>query len=174
MKKKIVAFFMAFILTVIPMISLAADYSTMTIDELFSEINQIRAELQIREFNDEMIICDSDGMKITIDGKPEVEESYDGSYKLSLHYIAVNTGNKAVGFSFDKICINGWEIICLEMPSLDAGKKMKGTLEVYSVDEMADIKSADEIEDIEIYGYTYDSLTYGTLTDHIRMKVVMK
>ena len=103
-----------------------------------------------------------------------VEKIYDGSYKLVIKYIAVNTGEKAVSLSVDELCVNGWEVSCLEIISLDAGKKAKGEIEVDSIDEKAEVTTADEIEDIEFYGYTFDANTFNNLTENIRMKVVFK
>lgn len=168
---KFTAALLVLCLLLFPALSYASDYSAMSDDELFLAINQMRSELELRNHNSEMIISQNGGITVYYD-KATIEKSYDGTYTLTISVIAVNSGDKPEMIYFDKVCINGWEVITMDGINLDAGNKTKSKIIVYQIDEKAEIKTIDEIEDIEVF--SYDPNDYNSFVNKIAMRIVLK
>lgn len=169
--KKAIIMMIVLCLWFVPISSFATDLSAMSEDELLLSINQIRDELEARNHNSEMIICQYNGLTIYYD-KAEVEKSYDGTYTLTIHTTSINSGDESVLIGFSKISINGWEVSTFDAISVDAGNKAKQTITVYEIDERAEIKSVDEIEEIVVY--SFDPNEYDTLTNNMKKMIILK
>ena len=173
MKKTVVSLLLVFVLAVIPMISMATDYSSMSEEQLYEQLNMIRTALENKKHEGDQIISQADGITIYF-SSAEVSESYDGSKKLTIKVTGISTADKATGIIIDKISINGWEINALDSMDLEAGKKAKKEFEFYEVDEKAEIKALEDIEEIEFYAHSYDPNSYATLTPDLHFIVRMK
>lgn len=170
--RKIVCFILAMILCV-PVCAFAEDYSSLTVEELYTMIDQAKAELLKRELveAEKAVIVDADGISLILTGERELTASYDGTMKLTLDVMVVNSSDKNVGVSIDEIYINGWEESALASFSLAAGKKAKEKIEMYHVDVDADLKAIEELETIEFHCHTYDADSYHSLTKGIVITV---
>lgn len=171
--KKIILIILTLALILTPILSFATDYTVLTDDDLLNELNQIRAELLKRTINPDKILCESDGVTISLRGEIEEKDSYRGK-SLVLNYTAVNNSEKQMGLIVKEICVNGWEIALMDSITLDAGKKTMGNFEISDIYSKVDFTSLEEIEDIEFYYYTFDAVTYYTITDNLRTKLVLK
>ena len=75
---------------------------------------------------------------------------------------------------FEKLSINGWEFTSVNGADLEPGHKAKKKISVSSIDTKAEIKSVDEIQDMEFFGYTYDPETHGRITDDIHTRLIRR
>ena len=170
--KKIISLLLALVVLLTPIISLAADYTAMTNEELLSELNNIRVELLKRELNPENIILESDGLIIYLNGELQEEKRYDGKSVLLVNIIVVNNSDKQLHGSIDKISVNGWEIENYNSIIVDAGKKAKETFKFPGIYEDTDITSLSDINEIEFYGATTNPETYMFITNGLRKTIL--
>lgn len=168
MLKKIVCLLIAVMLC-LPVYACAEYYSSLSTEDLYTMIDQAKAELLKRELieAEKAVIIDADGISITLTGDISLTTSYDGSMKLSLGILVINSSDMEIGVSVDELYVNGWEESTLCTFSLAPGKKAKNVLEMYHVDEDADLTSLDELETIEFHCHTYDPDSYRTLSNDI-------
>lgn len=173
--RKFLSLFLAFAIVLTPVFSLAADYTSLSDDDLLNELDQIRAEIAKRTINPDKILCDSDGLTISLkDDAFETKETSVFGTTLYINCIAVNNSNETIGVIIEKIALNGWECEVHDTTTLDAGKKSMVTFDIMDILSKVDFTSVSEIEDIEFYYKTYSPVTYKTITDNLRKKVVLK
>ena len=173
MKKAIISFLLILSLLIVPFATLADDYSSKTDEELLDILNHVRGELTAREYNKEMIISQADNITVYLN-KLEIEESYDDTLKLEISVTAINSGDKSEAVNFDGVVINGWEVPALDYISLEAGIKTKTTITVFEVNDKAEIKSVEEIQDLQFYSHSYDPETCNNRIERIRKTILMK
>lgn len=156
-----------------PIYAFAEDYSSMSTEDLYIMIDQAKTELLKRELieAEKAVIVDADGISLILTGDVSIQQSYDGSMTLILGILVANSSDKDVGVSVEEIYVNGWEESTLTTFSLAPGKKSKGEIEMYHVDEDANLKAIEELETIEFHCDTFDPNTYQTITDDIVITV---
>lgn len=149
------------------------DWTGMTAEEIQTEINRARAEIVTRDIKTDekgTVILDTDGITVSITSA-EVLQNYDGTYRLLLKYTAANTLSTPIGFTVDKVYLNGWEICGLVTATLEGGMKARKEDSFYSVDVDADVSSYEDIEDLKFIMHTYDPDTYHRKTEDIECTV---
>lgn len=174
--RKFISFLFSLIIALTPLFSLAADYTSLSDEELLSSLDQIRAELEKRTFNSDRIICDSekDGIIMALHKDALSTDEFDGS-RLYIKCIVVNNGDKQIGVQVDKVAINGWECeTTFSYIEIDPSKKAIITVEVRDFTSLTDCSSIEDIEDMEFYCYTYNPNSGWKITDNLRKKVVLK
>ena len=161
--------FIALLLTLLLLTTtaFATDWAAMSTEDILSEIDQARAELAIRDLADQFVLYDSDGLTVTLTGTPTLKYG-----TLSFPVTGVNSSDKAITLTVDTVYINGWQVTSLGYVSLDAGKKIRTTIDVYSVKEDADLTDISQLEDVEFHMHTYDPTTYADITKDITRQVV--
>lgn len=166
--KKTAVLLLAISLLLFPIISFA-DYASMSDDQLYNELNLIRAELVKRseEKEGKIVLAEADGIVVTLKGQPEWKESYSGQCSIVLNVTVANTGTQAVGIRTDDSYLNGWQINSDFYSKLDAGMKAKETITLNKVTEDTDLESIDDLEDIRLVFLTFKAENYHTLTDNI-------
>ena len=168
--KKTLALLLSLIMlvSIIP-VAAFADYASMTDDALMAELNQIRAEIVRRAETKEgkQVLAEVDGLTVTLKGEPEWNKSYDGTHYITLTVTVVNTSDKAMAIRTDDCYLNGWKVSASFNSQLDAGMKTKDTIDIYSVDEDADLESLEDLEDIRFTFLTFDPSTFRTQTKDI-------
>ena len=172
--KRPLAMFLFLINLLMPILALATDYASMSNDDLLIELKKIRAEIDTREFNQDKIICDCDGMVITLAGEIEESTRYDGTPIWTFPIIAVNNSDIKLYVVLDKVAINGWEIDTNNYLDIGPGNKAKEVFEVRDVYEKTDITSIADIEVIEFVFHTTNSATSRYITKDTRKTIVFK
>lgn len=173
--RKVFSVILVLIISLVPVLSIAADYTALSDEELLNELNQIRAEITKRTLNSDKVVIDSDGVIVSLrENGIELIEEFDKTFSLVFNGVSVNNSDVAIAVSVDKIAINGWECNVMSSFSLDPGKKAMKKFGVKDIFSKVDFSSIEEIEDIEFYYHTYDPETYKTITDNLRKKVVVK
>ena len=168
--RKFTAIMLALLLsTAFATTAFAADWSSMSTEEILAEIDQARAELTARDLADpeNFVLVDADGMTITITGAPEIEYGI-----LTIPATAVSSSDKEVGVIIEEAYINGWQVPVATAYTLEPGKKAKIKIEIYGIEETAEITDVSQLEDIEFHMYTFDPTTYDTITDGLPATVV--
>lgn len=166
--KKTLSILLALTLLVLPFVAFA-DYAKMSDDELYAELNLIRAELTKRaaEKEGKQVLAEADGITVTYKGDPTWKENYDGTHLIVLNVTVVNDSKNAVGIRQDDSYVNGWKISCSFQTSLEPGMKTKDTIVFYKVDEDGDLESLEDLEDIKITFLTFDANSFKTKTKNI-------
>ncbi len=166
--KRIISLLAALIMMLTPIFAFA-DYSSMSDDDLYKELNLIRAELVKREETKEgkIILAEADGITVTLKGEPEWKENSKGVCSIILNVTVVNTADESRGIREDDCYLNGWKISCGFQTTLDAGMKTKETITLYKVNEDADLEALEDLEDIKIVFLTYKGEGFKTLTKDI-------
>lgn len=175
MKKMLCVLFV--LILALPVVAMAEiNWQGMSVEEIQAEINKARAEILTREVKSDekgTVILDADGVVVSIT-KVEIKESYDGTHYLKISFTVVNNSNESVGFSTDKVYLNGWEISGSISASLDAGMKARKEDSFYEVDIDADVSSYEDLEELKLIMLTYDANTYMTKTNDIECTVYFK
>ena len=174
MKKRLLTILLAFAVSVMPAFAQATDYASMSNDDLLNELKMLRSEMDIREFNPEKIICDCDGMVITLAGEIEEGTRYDGTPIWTFPIIAVNNSDIKLYVVLDKVAINGWEVDTNNYLDIGPGNKAKEVFEVRDIYEKTDITSIADIEVIEFVFHTTNSATSRYITKDTRKTIVFK
>lgn len=163
--------FVCFLILMLPVLALAdIDWSSMTVEEIQNTIDSGRAEILTREIKTDekgTVILDADGIVVSV-SSVTVETSYDGSTYLNMKYTVANNSTENMGFSSDKVYLNGWEVSSFLFSSLDAGKKSREESAVYHIDDSADVTSYEDLEELEITCYTFNADNYQQKTKDIK------
>lgn len=145
--KKIIALVLSALLLLVPFTTAFAaeiDLSGMSAEELNALIIQARSKLMELQFyqDTDQPIYDDNGVKVTI-------RDWELDNKTFLLNIVVeNNTNESIAVFFRDTSLNGWMIGEAGSQDIDAGKKKKVTCTYFNVDEKAEVKSSDELEDI--------------------------
>ena len=163
MKKKVLAMAAAFALLCTPCLADDLDYASMSDEELHAVVDGARNELASRELTmaGDTVLFDQDGFKVYLTGNNEISEY---SPFLRLEAIAINDTDKTVDFRISEASVNGWDVYCGGI-EVNAGKKKKDGLGIDL--SSTDVKTMEDIEEIELKMYLYDSDAYERLTDEI-------
>lgn len=168
----------AFLLIIVSLFSvaLADDYSSMTYNELKTELDKILLEITKKNINTDRLLCDSDGFKVYITGDIQFDyDDYNKSKKvLVIPITAFNESNQALNLWIDTLSFNGWEVdfpLCLI--SLDANKKCKDTIIVEDFLDKTDIVAIFQIKEIEAY-YRVNDNDYNEVNKNCRTTVILE
>ena len=178
MKRFLVAF-LALVLTFICISSfaLAADYSSMTEDELKREYDAIRNELTIKGLiaENKTAIIDNEVIKIYINGDIVVKYPYKGSDELCLYIpvVIVNNTKYNIGITCENSSINGWTAFCMfDTYHLPAGKKAMTDFKFYI--NNTDIAEASDFSDAEFCFEIYDNDTRDNIYNSEQITIYAK
>jgi hypothetical protein len=123
----------------------AADYQSMTDEELVAEANAIRNEQVKRKAAEEEkpVVFDQDGVQVYLTGNYKMT-----STNLKIEAVVVNETDRTLDVlaANNRIAINGWECFSLGIPNTGPGKKQKGEFNITF--GQSDISKYEEIEDI--------------------------
>ncbi len=158
--KKITLVFLSLLLIAMPVFAFANDYSSMSKEELKTELDKIMLEISKQNTNTDKVLCDKEGFKVYITGDIEISTNlYDETkHPLIIPITVFNESDQNLILFMDKISFNGWEITTLfDMYELDAHKKLKTTIQIDTFLESTDITSVSEIKNIEAYYHITDS-----------------
>ena len=137
----------------------APDFSAMTDDELHELIDRARNELKVRECiaKENTVLIDQDDVKVYLTGKYEICEFYYPADLVSIKFetVVINDSNTTISIGIDSSTVNGWDVRNDGISGITAGHKKKGELEFYISE--AEITSYEEIEDVILNLYIYDS-----------------
>lgn len=165
MTKRILAALLATLL----LLSLCAfaegmDFASMTDEELHALVDGARNELANRELaaTADTVLIDQDDVKVYLTGEHKV--SSNGSY-LYMEAVVVNDSDKQISILIDSSSINGWDVFSTGISETNPGKKQKGEFD-FSLED-AGISSYEEIEEIEMELYLFDSINYDRISDNI-------
>jgi len=139
------------------------DFASMSDEQLQAIIDGAKAELSSRNGGAvaDGVLIDQDGVKVYLTGEYEVW-GYDSFY-LSLEAIIENNSDRGISVDFMSASINGWEVYGSGIYDTGSGKKQKGVFEFNLSD--AGISTYEEVEEIEMNFYFFDSESYDTIKE---------
>ena len=114
----------------------------------------------------DITLVDYDGYKVTLTGY-EIDMG-----DLKLNVIVENNSDIELALATEDVYVNGWLASAGSVYSINSGKKSKDYISVYDL-EKSDVFSIDDLEEIEIVFYVYDSnydRQYETDTLTLRFK----
>ena len=174
--KKIVALVLSALLLLVPFttaIGAEIDLTGMNAEDLNALISQARSMLLELGFyvDTDQPLCDNNGVKITL----RDWELDPKTFNLTLNIVVENGTEYPIMASFDNISVNGWEVGG-DTQSVESGKKIKGSMTVYHLDEKAEIKSQEELEDLEfiLHVVETESGSYNKIFDDIDIAISLK
>lgn len=140
----------------------APDFSTLTDEELHELINGARNELKKRELNAEggMLFFEQDGVTVYLTGDYKVY----GTDEMFIEFAAtiVNDSDYDVNIQVDSVVMNGWDVYGSGASGITAHHKKKDGFSLCLTD--ADIRTFEEIEEIEFNLYLYDSAAWKRIS----------
>ena len=143
MKKLVALLVAAFILA--SSSAYAADYQSMTDEELAAEASAIRNEQVKRKAAEEEkpVVFDQDGVQVYLTGNYNMT-----STALKIEAVVVNETDRTLDVlaANNRIAINGWDCFATGIPSTGPGKKQKGNFSISLKD--SDISKYEDVEDI--------------------------
>lgn len=134
----------------------AADYSSMSDDELYEQYTAIRNELTIRGLKAEKktVILEKSGVQIYISDSPTFESTWSGTF-IYIPVVIVNNTEFNISVVVRNSSINGWtaeaKVYTNNVPS---GKKAKTEIRYELKD--TDIESLEDFEDAELAFVVYN------------------
>ena len=165
--KKSLSLILVLLLIITSSVAFAADYSTMTEEQLKTQYDLIRNELLKRGLKAEKktIIVEQKGVQIYVNGDITIEKEYswDDTYYLFIPVVVVNNTTKTLNIIVGEASINGWstDASAYSVGAIPAGKKSKGSLKFELED--TDVESLDDFEDVEFTIRMYDDNTWDDL-----------
>lgn len=147
-------------------VAFAADYSSMTDEQLKEQFNGIRNELTIRGLVAEKktIIFDQADIQIYISGDITIDKQYVWSetYTLFIPIVVVNNSSSNIGIALENSSVNGWNTDANDKDgSTPAGKKSKAYL--YFELKNTDVEALEDFTDVEFTLRIYDSDTFKNI-----------
>lgn len=120
------------------------DFSGRTAQELLAIIDAARNELalQLPPVSEGETLYEDENLTITLTGAPAIEYG-----NLVLPVVIVNKTDRNLLISFDNSSCNGWDVLA-GTASVSASKKAKEEIELYSVEEDADLTDAADLTDV--------------------------
>lgn len=157
--KKLIAIILTVILS-FSVIALSEEYKSMTDEELFKAMKQIRAEINSRKLSTSVIknavLVDTQGVKMYINDNYEL--SKNGI--LTLHVVVENSNDFDVMVSIRSSMINGWDVFSVGA-SCKENRKAKETL-TFNISD-ADCSSISDIEEFLVQFAVVNMSTLDTL-----------
>lgn len=139
----------------------AADYQSMTDEELLTEANAIKNEQVRRELiaGENPVIYDCDGVQAYLTG----DYTLYGE-TMELEVVVINDSDVEISLLPDdsQVTINGWECYSFGVSDVGAGKRKKAGMLMNIGD--SDITAYEEISHIEFSLHTMNPDTYMTIS----------
>lgn len=137
------------------------DLSAMSEEELLSLIDAARLELTkyLPCVTDGTLLYEDENVRITLDGELYMEYG-----SLVIPVVLENMSGMNLILSLDYPSCNGWDLMDATA-SVSANKKAKATFEFYSADEMAELASAADVQDITCSVRYFDEDTFETICE---------
>lgn len=152
--KRIAAWVLALVMMLGGSVALAEDidFSGKTVQELLNIIDAARTELalQLPPVSDGETLYEDDNLVMTLNGEPAIEYG-----NLVLPVIIVNKTDRNLLISFENSSCNGWDVLAGSV-SVSASKKARADIELYCVDEDADLADVSELEDVTCFIRYFD------------------
>ena len=147
-------------------VAFAADYSSMTDEQLKEQLDATRNELAKRGFvaKKKTVILEQAGIQIYINGDIYIDKDYSWSddYYLYIPVVVINDTTSNISIMVENPSMNGWTTQGADSgTSTPAGKKAKGSL--YFSLEDADVETLEDFTDVEFTLTIYDSSTYKNI-----------
>ena len=92
--------------------------------------------------------------------------------QLSLDVTVENNADRALGLSVDDVYINGWLVSGSSIQDVLPGKKSKDHIIIHQL-ENADVKTIDDINEIEFVARVYDPALYETVFETERQRITL-
>ena len=168
MKNTIVSALAAAILAavLISFFARAADYQSMTDEELLAEANAIRSEQLERRFalEDKTILLDQDGAQVYLTGDRRFSH---GIYCLEV--VVINNSDYTIQILIDNVSVNGWQCSGTGTTKIEPGNRLMGELR-FNVTK-TDIISEEDLSDLHFALVLYDSVNHEriSITEPITM-----
>lgn len=164
--KKALSVFLVIALVLAITISHAADYSSMTEEELKAEFNAIRNELTAKGLVAEKktVLLEQDDIQIYINGEITIDKPYSWSTSsyLYLPIVVINNSTHNISVRLEDVSLNGWSVNSDTSDcSTPAGKKSKAMFS-FSIED-AEIETLSDFTDAEFSIVVYDTETYRNL-----------
>ena len=144
----------------------AADYSSMTDEQLKDQFELIRNELVIRGFKAEKktVIVEEANIQIYISDDIKLAKRYvwDTTYCLYIPIVVVNNSNYTINMIENESSVNGWTTDCDDdIGAVPAGKKAKGNL-IFELED-TEVEELSDFTDAEFTVRVYDDNTWKDL-----------
>ncbi len=136
-------------------------FSNLTTEDLQLVIHLAREELAKRNLKEKesMVIVDTEDFLVYLDGDPVVKDSSHGK-ELEFYIVVENRSSSSQTLLVNNVYVNRWKVAAYHLDlSLDAGKRVKSSMQVYDL-----INSVDELEEIEF--------DFGVWNNELREKTV--
>ena len=165
--KRLVSIILVVLLISTTSIAFAADYSSMTDEQLKAEYDAIRNELVLRGFKAEnkTVIVEQNDVQIYINGDITLAKRYawDTTYSLFVPVVFVNNTNKTLSMIVEESSVNGWttEGDVYDVGTVPAGKKAKGNF-IFALED-TDVETLSDFTDVEFTLRVYDDNTWDDL-----------
>lgn len=164
--KKIVTIILTFMLITNISMAFAADYSSMTDEQLKEAYSVIRNELLVRGFKAEnkKVIVDQNGIQIYINGDIKLEKKYswDTTFSLYIPIVFINNSSVVTNMIVKYASVNGWKTDSSDdIGSVPAGKKAKGNL-IFELTD-TDVEKLSDFADVEFSVNVYNDNTWKDL-----------
>lgn len=142
------------------------DYASMTDEQLHAVIDTARNELVKRELvaAEKTVLFEQDGVTVYMTGDYTIRESSisdDVYFKINI--VVINDSDRDVGINIVNPSVNGWDVSNAFLSTTTAGKKSKQELTLNVVN--AEVKTIEQIEDVEIAFNLYDGSTYKNFAE---------
>lgn len=166
--KKLIAMVMMVVMLLSGAVALAQgiDLSAMSAEELQSLIDQARLELTkyLPAAADGTVLYEDENVRITFTGNIELDDWGD----MNVPVIVENLSNINLSVILENVSCNGWSIWDASI-SVPAGKKTKGNFSFMSAIEDAELKTAEDVEDIEADLFYSNSDTWDYVIDPVHV-----
>lgn len=138
----------------------------MTDAQLHDIVDAARNELTKRELvaAEKTVLFEQDGVTVYMTGDYTIRESsISDDIWLKINIVVVNDSGRDVGINIVNPSVNGWDVSASILSTTTKGKKSKQELTLNVKD--AEVKSLEEIEELEIAFRMYDGETYKNFAD---------
>ena len=142
------------------------NYASMTDAQLHDIVDAARNELTKRELvaAEKTVLFAQDGVTVYMTGDYTIRESsISDDIWLKINIVVVNDSGRDVGIDTVNPSVNGWDVSASILSTTTKGKKSKQELTLNVKD--AEVKSLDEIEELEIAFRMFDGETYKTFAE---------
>jgi len=144
----------------------AADYQSMTDEELVAEANAIRNEQLERQLalEDKAILLDQDGAQVYLTGDQRLSH---GMYYLGIVFI--NNSDYTISILMDNVSVNGWQCGGSGTTKVEPGNRLMSELG-FNITK-TDIASEEDLSDLRFTLVLYDSVNHEriSITEPITM-----
>ena len=160
--KKFLTVLLALLLLCSSCLAEGLDYASMTDAQLHDIVDAARNELTKRELV--AVLSEQDGVTVYMTGDYTIRESsISDDIWLKINIVVVNDSGRDVGIDTVNPSVNGWDVSASILSTTTKGKKSKQELTLNVKD--AEVKSLDEIEELEIAFRMFDGETYKTFAE---------